>query len=441
MSTRSINQTSYGLSQALINDAQVPTLALRAPTTSDKAQIGNIWVDQPTNAAYILTSVVNNVANWEAVGGGGAGLTFSTDVGDAAPAANVIDIAGGTNINTAGAGNVVTINLDENVTITGNFSTTAGNVLLPNTNAGGTEGIISFGGTRFINNIGTDNTFVGSGAGNLALTTANYSVGVGTNALSSLTTATQSTAIGYQAGQLTTTGNGNVFIGFEAAADNVIGGANVVIGANAGGDGNLYNTVAIGEGALASFTGNTNVGNIAIGTSSLDVLLTGTGNVAIGTQSSAGSAYQSSESNNIVIQNPGEIGDNGVIRIGESSDQTSCYIQGIYNVTVTGSAVLCNINGQLGTVSSSLRFKENVQDIGDSNVLSLRPVKFNYKDGSSTHYGLIAEEVENVFKDLVLYDENGQPESVMYHEMPALLLNEIQKLKKEIEDIKAAINI
>jgi hypothetical protein len=72
--------------------------------------------------------------------------------------------------------------------------------------------------------------------------------------------------------------------------------------------------------------------------------------------------------------------------------------------------------------------------------MSLRPVKFNYINDTTTHYGLIAEEVKDVLNDLVLYDENGEPHSIAYHEIPAMLLNEIQKLKKEIDELKQKIN-
>ena len=68
----------------------------------------------------------------------------------------------------------------------------------------------------------------------------------------------------------------------------------------------------------------------------------------------------------------------------------------------------------------------------------LRPVKFHYKqaDAKGEHpiqYGLIAEEVAEVFPELVVRDEQGQPETVAYHLLPALLLNEVQKAHAVIE--------
>lgn len=89
MSTSSNQNTAYGLSQALLNVFPQPIVAQRAPTVNDKAKIGSVWINQPANAAYILTSIANNAANWENAGGGAGVFTSLT-------------VQGTTNINTAG---------------------------------------------------------------------------------------------------------------------------------------------------------------------------------------------------------------------------------------------------------------------------------------------------------------------------------------------------
>lgn len=48
-------------------------------------------------------------------------------------------------------------------------------------------------------------------------------------------------------------------------------------------------------------------------------------------------------------------------------------------------------------------------------------------ENPALEYGLIAEEVARVFPDLVTYDEEGLPNSVRYHLLTTLLLNELQK--------------
>jgi hypothetical protein len=99
-----------------------------------------------------------------------------------------------------------------------------------------------------------------------------------------------------------------------------------------------------------------------------------------------------------------------------------------------GVSVYVNSNGQLGTLTSSLRFKEQVRDMGDSTsaLMKLRPVTFLYKQEYSkgdrtVQYGLIAEEVADVYPELVAYDNDGQPYTVRYQYITTMLLNEVQK--------------
>jgi hypothetical protein len=134
--------------------------------------------------------------------------------------------------------------------------------------------------------------------------------------------------------------------------------------------------------------------------------------------------------------------DTTTIKIGTQGTQTKGFIAGIRGVT-TGSnnaiAVLIDSNGQLGTVSSSRRYKDDIQPMGDVSaaLLKLRPVTFRYKkpydDGSKPiQYGLIAEEAAEVFPDLTVFNADGTPETVKYHLLPALLLNEYQRQQKII---------
>jgi hypothetical protein len=105
--------------------------------------------------------------------------------------------------------------------------------------------------------------------------------------------------------------------------------------------------------------------------------------------------------------------------------------------------VVIDSNGQLGTVSSSRRFKEDIQDMGDasSGLLRLRPVTFRYTrafdDGlKPVQYGLIAEEVAEVYPDLVAHSADGQIETVKYQVLDSMLLNEVQKQAEQIRELK-----
>jgi hypothetical protein len=92
---------------------------------------------------------------------------------------------------------------------------------------------------------------------------------------------------------------------------------------------------------------------------------------------------------------------------------------------------MVNATGRLGLHASSARFKRDIHDMGDSSakLMELRPVTFRYKEDptGALQYGLIAEEVARVYPGLVIYGTDGEAESVAYHLLPAMLLNELQK--------------
>jgi len=52
---------------------------------------------------------------------------------------------------------------------------------------------------------------------------------------------------------------------------------------------------------------------------------------------------------------------------------------------------------------------------------------------------LIAEEVEKVIPELCIYDSNNELYTVAYHEMPALLLKEIQILNERIKKLESRL--
>jgi hypothetical protein len=90
--------------------------------------------------------------------------------------------------------------------------------------------------------------------------------------------------------------------------------------------------------------------------------------------------------------------------------------------------------GQLGTQSSSRRFKSEIKPMEDASqsILALNPVMFHYKSDkkNAPQYGLIAEEVAKVNPDLVVRDKNGEIYTVRYDQVNAMLLNEFLKEHK-----------
>ena len=96
-------------------------------------------------------------------------------------------------------------------------------------------------------------------------------------------------------------------------------------------------------------------------------------------------------------------------------------------------------NGQLGTVSSSRRYKFDIADMAKATegLMQLRPVTFRYLahgDNAPLQYGLIAEEVAEVYPELVTRNKDGEVEAVMYQFLAPMLLNEVQKQRQKIEE-------
>ena len=100
--------------------------------------------------------------------------------------------------------------------------------------------------------------------------------------------------------------------------------------------------------------------------------------------------------------------------------------------------------GQLGTMSSSRRFKDEIKpmDKASEAVLALKPVTFHYKSDKTNRpeFGLIAEDVAAVNPDLVVRDENGDIYTVRYEAVNAMLLNEFLKEHRKNEEQERTID-
>jgi hypothetical protein len=289
----------------------------------------------------------------------------------------------------------------------------------------GAAGGGSNGGSTFVgidagaNSIGYDNTFIGFEAGG------------------NTTGGDFNTMLGWRAGWFNVSGSANTFFGYMAGYDNT-GSENSFFGTNAGESNSVgVDNAFFGYNAGSQSTqGSSNAffGEYAGGQTS-----TGGGNTFLG--QAAGDA-NTTGNDNIYINNSGPAGGNEsfAIRIGAEGIQSSAFIAGIYGTINNGVPVYVNSSGQLGTSPSSVRFKEQIADMGDSTsaLMKLRPVTFLYKpeyDKSerTLQYGLIAEEVAKVYPELVAYDNAGQPYSVRYQYLSTMLLNEVQKQYRRAE--------
>ena len=216
-----------------------------------------------------------------------------------------------------------------------------------------------------------------------------------------------------------------------------LGGSNTGVGSNA--------LMVIGAGVSNTAVGNSalianDFGNFntAVGDGALNSNTSGGSNIGVGFL--AGFSANAS-SGSIFIGNQGAAADTTTIKIGTS--QTRAFIAGIVGRTTTANdaiPVVISSTGQLGTISSSRRYKEDIQPMGDASaaLMKLRPVTFRYikpydDGGKPIQYGLIAEEVAEVLPDLAVFNKDGSPETVKYHLLPSLLLNEFQAQQRTIE--------
>ena len=252
----------------------------------------------------------------------------------------------------------------------------------------------------------------------------------GVNALRTNNTGSVNTAIGMDALYFNTSGELNTATGAAALEGNSVGMGNTATGISAlANNGKGNQNVATGWNALYFNSGSDNT---AIGAFALQNNGSGGNNIAVGMEAGV---YLTTGSNNIMIGNVGAAAETNSIRIGTEGTQTSAYIAGIFGSAITsGCAVVVDSAGQLGCVKSSARYKRDVQDMGSASdkLMKLRPVTFRYKADktASQQYGLIAEEVEKVVPELVVYGTDGKVETVAYQMLPAMLLNEIQKLAR-----------
>lgn len=312
---------------------------------------------------------------------------------------------------------------------TGCCNTAAGDATLYNNTSGGNN--TAFGTYALNSNqTGSDNSAFGYNA--LAANNASGNAAFGFQALSNNTSGYFNAAFGYQTLLTNTNGSANAAFGYQALLDNN-GDSNTAFGifalsANAGGSENT----AVGYAAL---TENTNgVYNTAVGYYSAFSLTSGSGNIVLGYE--AGTNLTSGN-NNIDIGNPGgSSAESGTIRIGTQTAQTATYIAGITATTVTGSAVYVTSTGQLGVLASSERYKTDVIAMGTATekLNRLRPVTFKLRaDPQGTvQYGLIAEEVDKVYPELVTRDAKGRIEGIRYEELAPMLLNDVQQMHQKL---------
>jgi len=361
------------------------------------------------------------------------GGTNNTAVGWASLGFNVTG-----NLNTAAGAGALLDNTADSNTATGAGALLSNTIAFQNT-ATGAFALLS-------NTTGSNNTAVGADAlfsnadgfrnnafGILALSshqTGNFNNAVGSLALASDQTVVSNNAFGDEALRSNTTGTDNTAMGDFALHDNTIGIRNTAIG-----EGALQNNTTGGintaSGFQALLSSTTGIANTAIGYHALADNTSGSNNIALG----AGAGANVTTATNVICV--GTVGRNV---------SSSCFIGSIRDVQTQNDdaiPVLIDSFDQLGTISSSLRFKNEIKPMAKASesVLALRPVTFHYKsDKTSTpQFGLVAEEVAKVNPDLVVRDKEGKPYTVRYDQVNAMLLNEFLKEHGKVQELQATV--
>ncbi|CAN5706254.1 hypothetical protein BH10BAC2_BH10BAC2_42970 [soil metagenome] len=212
-------------------------------------------------------------------------------------------------------------------------------------------------GSIVLHSPGTENFFVGNGAGNNSLT-GSINTGVGQVALTQLTSGSYNTANGYASLSFNTTGsyntaNGsfalsfntggysNTASGYSALQANTTGGDNTATGVNAmySNATGSYNTA---NGRFSMFSNTTGASNTASGANALYSNTTGYSNVAIGT----GALFKN------------QVGSNSVA-VGDSALYNSNSFEYGFNVALGSKALYSNTSGQFNTANGYLALYSN----------------------------------------------------------------------------------
>jgi kumamolisin len=293
------------------------------------------------------------------------------------------------------------------------------------------------------NTTGSQDTAVGSQA-LLEDTGDSGEVAVGYQALYSNGGGGYNSAVGTQALYQNTSGELNTAVGYQVLYDNVTTSYHTAMGCEALYSNSMYGyNLADGYQALHDNSGGEE--NVAVGCQALGNSESGFLNIALG--QGAGSALATGNYCNIDVGNAGLSSDSYAIRIGAQGTQSAAYVAGIAGETApSGTAVYIDAaTGQLGTLTSSERFKTDIRDMDSASeaILALRPVAFRYRreiDPKGTpQFGLIAEEVDRVSPSLVVHDASHEAYSVRYEAVNAMLLNEFRKQHERIVEQAGAI--
>jgi hypothetical protein len=205
-----------------------------------------------------------------------------------------------------------------------------------------------------------------------------------------------------------------------------------------------------GYGTNLCFLGSiTNVPLIFLTNNTERARIDTSGNLLVGTTSAISSGKLSiSNGTNRAIVTAGSTGDVGVeaIRI-QKFDNNSTTSQLFVRFTIandgSGSGQI-NANGASAAAFGSYsdeRLKENIVELPNqlANICALKPSEFDFKDGSGHQIGFIAQEMQEVYPDVVGEGDDGMLTITGWSKTEARLVKAIQELSAKLDAAEARI--
>ena len=308
-------------------------------------------------------------------------------------------------------------------------------------------------------------------------TIGSYNTASGYNSLFANTKGANNTASGYESLRYNTKGDSNTALGFKSLRYNTTGSNNTASGwrslyANTTGS---YNTTSGYESLNANTSGGNNTAsgygslisnttgsyNTASGHQSLYNNNTGDNNTALGFNAMASTSDATNQT--MIGYNASGVTDNSVV-LG-NSDVTAVYMGEDSGATVyaaglrTASNAVLTLSGDDATfaddlivsgdvvVSSDARLKLNIVSLGStlSRLLLIDGKSYKMKKNGKQKIGVLAQDIEKVFPELVSVDENEML-AVNYQGLVPVLINALKEQdikmsqqQSEIDELKEMV--
>ena len=230
------------------------------------------------------------------------------------------------------------------------------------------------------------------------------------------------------------TGSGTLGIGSANITGSIGAGSASVTGSIGAGSASITGSISAGS---ANITGS---GSLTVGSGSIttggslsagSATITGSGSLTVGSGSITTGGSLSAGSATITGSGSLTVG-SGTVTIGGDVHLTAL------NPIVGGTELVQDIgSGIIGLFSSSIVFKENINALNADKLLELKPVEFTYINDKQKRkqFGLIAEEVEKVYPELVVY-KGDKPFSVNYKMLTPLILQHLSVLQNKITKLE-----